>query len=173
MSRGLSTATKNAAAADITTPCYLVELRLAATYRFSSRGDVPWNGFTFASSALRVSDVSDAPDGSSQVRVEVGNTDLAFGAAVLLDAALQGRGVSVWFHYGAAPAAADPVKLFEGVVDSAGIDQAAVRFMLTNAIASATYLPRRRITRAAGFTRLLPAGRVIQIGTQMIRLERR
>lgn len=173
MTRALTTATKNAAGATITAPGFLIELRLSTTYRFATRGDVVWNSITWAKQNLQIGEIVDQPDGSSKMRASVGNTDLAFGAVVLAESQIQGAGVSVWFHYDSALALADPVKLFEGVVNQATVDHSAVSFEFTTSYDTASYLPRRRITREAGFNRLLPAGRVLQIGAMKFRLERR
>lgn len=172
MGRTVSSPTTTAANATVTKPGFLVELRLSTLFRFASRGDTPWNSFTWAASDLKVGDVEDSPDGTARLSLAVGNTDLAFGAIVLADSALQGRGVSIWYHYPDAVGGVDPVKLFEGVVDAGVVTHASVGFTLTTALSAATFLPRRRITPASGFTRLMPAGRVIQIGNQQIRLER-
>jgi hypothetical protein len=160
--------------ATITKPGFFVQLDLASQIRACSRDDTTWNGNVWPAANVNVSDVGTQPDGSQRCTVTMGNTDLSLGAIALGDAQLQGRRAQVWSFLKPAGslAAADPVQIFDGVVDSAVVDTAAVTFSLVTLLVSATYLPRRRITPASGFNRLLPAGRVIQIGSQRFRLER-
>lgn len=163
MGRTLSSPTATAVAKTFTQPGYLVQLGFSAIQRFSSRGDEPWNGFTWLGNNVVVSQQRELPNGSVAIGLTIGNTDLAFGA-VCLNEPPQEKAVSIWAFYEGATATADPVLMFSGVIESCDINEQMVQLQLSPLNAATLFIPRERITRAAGFSRLLPAGRVIQFG---------
>lgn len=169
MSRTLSGPTATAAGKTFTQPGYFVQLGFSTVQRFSSRGDITWNGQNWLNNNIDVKQLQESPNGSANVSLVIGNSDLAFGA-VCLNEQPQGKLVSIWAFYEGAVAAADPVPFFSGEIDESAIGEDAVTLTLTDSNASTIIIPRQRITRAAGFSRLVPAGRVIEFGGLRIEL---
>jgi hypothetical protein len=161
--RTLSSPTSTAVAKTITQPGYLVELDFSTVQRFSSRGDVSWNSFTWLNNNVVVGQLQEAPNGSVQLALAIGNADLAFGA-VCLNEAPQEKTVTVWAFYEGATASGDPVQIFSGVIDGCDISEAMVNLQLRDLNSRTLFIPRRRATPATGFNHLLPSGRVIQFG---------
>lgn len=169
--RALAATVQSATAQPITQPGYLLELQVSPLLRLSSRGDVTWKGNVFAQADLVVSDVTENPDGTTSVSVSVGNTDLSTGA-IILNGGAQNAVASVWFFYQGLTGSAEPVKIFGGVVDAAKVVHREVSLQLVSQGLQTSYLPRRRICAASGFNRLLPAGRVLQLGSTVVKIER-
>lgn len=162
MSRSLSAPTSTAAGKIITQPGYLIQLGFSFVYRFSSRGQVTWNSLTWTENNVQVGALQEAPNGNVSVTVNIGNTDRTFGAACLNEPP-QEKPVSIWAFYEGAVAAGDPVQIFGGVIESVdSISEASVALRLSSLNLGTLFVPRQRITRATGFNRLSPAGRVIQ-----------
>lgn len=169
--RSLATAVTTAAGRPITEPGFLLELQLSPLLRLSSRGDVTWNGNIFAQADLKISDITESPDGTTSVSVSIGNTDLSTGA-LILNGGGQDAPASVWFFYEGLVQPAEPVKIFGGVLDTAKVVHREVTLQLVSQGLRTSYLPRRRICAASGFNRLLPAGRVLQLGSTVVKIER-
>lgn len=165
MTRSVSSPTSTAAAGPVTQPGYLVQIGFTSyTYRFSSRDDITWNSLSWVSNNLQVGALSEAPNGGAALSVVIGNADRAFGAACLIEAP-QEKPVSVWAFYEGAIATGDPVLIFSGVVDGpVDITEQSVTLPLSSLNTATLFIPRVRVTPAAGFNRLSPAGRVIQFG---------
>jgi hypothetical protein len=161
MSRTLSTATATATAQTVTQPGYLLQVGLSFLVRYSSRGDVHWNSVDWIAANLRVGELQEKSDGSVALTVSVGNTDLAFGALCLAEAP-QEKAVSVWAFYEGAIGASDPIQIFGGVIEECEITESMVTLRLSSNNQNTLFIPRRRITRDTGFTRLIPGGRVIE-----------
>lgn len=159
--RALSSPTSTAAALPFTQPGHLVQLGFTPTLRYSSRGDVTWNSLAWQNNNLAVGALQELPNGGTSLTITIGNSDGAFGV-VCLGQAPQELAVSVWAFYEGAVALADPVPIFAGVIDSCDITEAAVTLQLSDVNTNTLFIPRQRITRATGFNRLIPAGRVIQ-----------
>jgi hypothetical protein len=172
MGRTLSGATATALAQQFTQPGFLLQFGFSSVVRYSSRADVVWGGWTWQANNFTVSQVQELPNGSATMQVNVGNTDRAFGALVLSQAP-QEVPVSVWAVYSATPAAGDPVPFFSGVIDSVGeINESSVTLSLSDLNASTLVIPRLRIARATGFTRLSANGRLIDFNGQRYILTR-
>lgn len=168
MSRALSSPTATATAQTITRPGYLVQLGFSTVLRYSSRGDVTWNSLNWTANNVKVGQLQEKPNGDAALALSVGNADLAFGA-VCLNEDPQEKSVEIWEFYEGAVAVGDPVQIFGGVIDSCEIGEGDVKLTLSTLNMGTLFIPRKRITRASGFNRLMPAGRVIQFGG--IRLE--
>lgn len=161
MTRALSSPTAIAVAKLITEPGYLIQLGFSFVYRFSSRGDITWNSLSWVENNVQVGAMQELPNGNVALTVNIGNTDRTFGAACLTEAP-QEKPVSIWAFYGTALAVGDPVQIFGGVIESCDISEATVALRLSALNMNTLFVPRQRITRAAGFNRLSPAGRVFQ-----------
>lgn len=171
MGRTLSGPTSTATAQTITQPGYLVQLGFSSVLRYSSRGDEIWNGQNWLANNVQVGTISETPNGGVSLGLTIGNTDLAFGAVCLTEQP-QDKAVSVWAFYEGAVALADPILIFDGVIDSCDISQSAVQLTLSDLNAKTLFIPRGRITRANGFNRLSPVGRVISFNGLRIELVR-
>lgn len=169
MGKTVSTPTLTGAQALITRPGHLVEFGFATPVRYSTRATLSWNSLTWTSGPVVVSGKQENPNGGVSISIVVQNTDLAFGALCLAEDA-QEKSVKIYSFYEGATAAGDPILEFEGVIDSVNID---TRTVQVNAIAGnqwSAFVPRRRITRQAGFNRLSPAGRIIQFNGDRFKL---
>lgn len=171
MPRVLSGPTSTATAKRITQPGYLFQAAFPFPIYYSSRSDVTWNGHTFIAANLKVGTVAQQADGSATLQLAIGNSDGAFGAICLAQDP-HDVPVSVWKFYEGATAAGDPLLLFSGSIDAAGIAEDAVTLTMTSLNRRTLFIPRRRFTPVTGFNHLLPAGRVIEFGGLRIDLER-
>lgn len=170
--RTVSTATQAKLGQTHTQPGYLIELAFSTMIRYSTRGDVTWNSKIFAQYDVRVDGIQSDQNGGADARIVVGNTDLSF-SALMLNEDPQDKPARIWKFYEGAAALADPVAIFDGVVDSVDFSHQAVTLNLANGNADTLFIPRGRITREAGFLRLSPAGRIIQFAGQKFKLERK
>lgn len=155
----------------VTQPGYLVELQFSTLIRYSSRGDVTWNGNIFANYDVKVDSRQINAKGGAECRISIGNSDLTF-SALMLNEDPQDKPVRVWKFYEGATFVADPIEVFSGVVDSVDFAHDAVSLNLSQGNAGTMFIPKGRITREAGFLRLSPAGRIIQFAGQKFKLER-
>lgn len=104
--------------APITVPFWLVELEMAtATYRWSSRHELDWNGHTWAQSGVQVDTLRDLAGGAQEGTISLPNHDRAASALVLAER-INGRPVRIWKLYGQPPyAVGDAILKFSGVAD--------------------------------------------------------
>jgi len=174
MSRTLTAALSAELAADRTTPAYLVEILFSTPLRLSSRSTLTWNGNTWISRDLRIQglryDVGTAQQSGNLV---LGDLDGSVTVLILREG-VAGRAINVWKFYGAAPAPADPVQIFQGAGDAAAMDEksAGVNISLVQRSARELYAPRRFMTRATGFSILPVPGRIISFNGENFKLER-
>ena len=113
----------------------------------------------------------DGSEASLNGALAIGNNDLAIGALVLSEG-VAGRACSVWKFYGdTAPATGDPVKVFDGVCDSADIpENGPVRITLQQSGGTTTFCPRTYLTAAAGFSFLPTPGQIVTWNDETVRL---
>lgn len=161
-----------ALSATITRPIALIEIGFAPVSRLSTRGDVSWGGHLWSGvQRVTVSGLSADGSGSQSARLEIGNTDLVFGALVL-GQGVADRPVRIWAGDAAALADDDLMLAFDGVIASAEVADASVVMSLTAQGSRTLYAPRRFVGASAGFTQLIPAGTQIKIGSTTYTLER-
>lgn len=171
--RALTTAAQAALAAQITRPLWLIEMALSPALRLCSFDTVSWAGAAWSGDAA-VQVRIDRVDGSGRQAgtLELGNEAGVFGA-ILMGQQVNGARVRVWGGDAAALATADPVLMFDGVIAGAEVtvDTAQVRIAAQGARTLLT--PRRYVDKAGGFSVLLPAGTRLNIGGEVVVLERR
>lgn len=169
----LSAAAEAAMAARVTKPLYLVEIDFDPVSRFSTFGDVAWNGLDWSGArSVEVSGLSQSGNGIQSGTVTLGNVDLLIGALVLTQG-VASRGVRIWGGDVAALAVGDPVMVFDGVISTPEVDMQRVTLTLTTEGVRTRMSPRRFIGPSAGFSSLIPAGTQIKFGTTVYTLERR
>lgn len=170
--RTLSTAADAALSATITRPIALIEIGFAPTSRLSTAGDVVWAGQSWSGAQrVAVSGLSADGSGSQSARLVIGNADLAFGALVL-GQGVADRPVRIWTGDAAALADDDLTLAFDGVIESAEVTPESVAMSLAAQGSRTLFSPRRFVGASAGFTRLIPAGTQIKIGSTTYTLER-
>ena len=170
--RALTDATTTAADAPVTQPLYLIEIGFAPALRLSTRGDVTWNALSWSGGeAIAVGSLDADGSGRQSGAIQVGNLDDYVGTLVLAQGVAD-RPVKIWKADGAALAVADPVLVFDGVVERADVDASRVSLTLAGAGTRSAFAPRRVIGPAAGFNFLMPAGSKIKIGATTYTLER-
>lgn len=157
-----------AVAARGTRPGHLVEIGWTVPARFSSVGDVTWNGVVWSGGRSLLLQNLTQHGGTLQL----GNADDVIGALVL-NLGVADVPVRVWIVDAAALDAGAPVLRFAGVGDSVEVAPDAVRVRLAGAGADVLSSPRRFCDAAAGVTHQLPAGTMLSVGGERIRLERR
>lgn len=168
----LSIASSAALSATITRPIALIEIGFAPTSRLSTAGDVVWAGQAWSGAQrVAVSGLSADGSGSQSARLVIGNADLAFGALVL-GQGVADRPVRIWTGDAAALADDDLTLAFEGVIASAEVTPESVTMSLSAQGSRTLFAPRRFVGASAGFTRLIPAGTQIKIGSTTYTLER-
>lgn len=119
--RTLSPSAQTAVEKTVTTPIVLVEIGFSTPVRFSSSGDLPWNGQDWEGGRLANGSVnlSPAKAGSHQGSLSLANHDSAISALILTEGG-SGKAVKVWYLYGSPPyATADAIQVFDGVIDGA------------------------------------------------------
>jgi hypothetical protein len=169
--RTLVGSTSSGVAAAVTLPGYLIQIAYATTLRLSTRGTLTWNSQTWTAADARVSGLAvDSSRSSLAGELVLGNTDLTYGAQVLSEG-VAGRAVIVWAFYGAAPALADPVKVFEGVANEASIaEDGDVRISLQQASSTTLFCPRTYLTAASGFSFLPAVGQIVTWNGETVKL---
>lgn len=159
---------------DRTTPAHFIELGFSSPVRISTRGTRTWNGNTWTAGGAAVAVSYDANSAKLSGTLTLNDPDGALTALILLEG-IAGRTVRIWKYYGADPAPEDPEELFAGVGDNATVEprvsKPTVTIVLSQRPANAVYCPRRYMTRAAGFSILPVAGRVIAFNGELFKLE--
>lgn len=169
--RNLSLATQTALAEPVTAPGWLVQIDTAPVVRLSSRGDLSWDGAAWLGYALDVSGLAAQGTGETTATLRVGNTDNTL-SALILGPGVAGVPVRLWAFYGETPALADPVAIFSGMADDAGINTDRVEIRLVGDTLKNLALPRGRCTPSAGLHHLTPDNTVLTWGNAKITLKR-
>ena len=169
--RTLSTTTNTEVAKPITVPIYLIELVLSITYRFSTRGAITWNGFTWVQSGAKVDTLRTTPGGSQEGAISLQNFDNGASSFVLVDG-IGDKPCRIWALYGEGPyLVGDAVQLFEGVCDSAELNLDRVVIRVASAGRLREQSPRLYWDQPCNF---IPApGRVFAWGGERYTLEAR
>jgi hypothetical protein len=170
--RTLAGSTSSGVTAAVTLPGYFVQISFATPQRWSTRGTLTWNSLTWTGYDVQVSGlIYDGAEASLNGALAIGNNDLAIGALVLSEG-VAGRACSIWKFYGDSnPATGDPVKVFEGVCDSADIpENGPVRITLQQSGGTTTFCPRTYLTAAAGFSFLPTPGQIVTWNDETVRL---
>lgn len=168
----LTSAAQAALTARVTAPIHLIEIGFEPVSRFSTYGDVSWNGESWSGArSVKVSGLSADGSAASRATVTLGNLDLILSALVLNQGVVD-RYVRIWGGSAAALAAADPVLQFSGTISYPDISDTHVILNCTSAGVRTQLSPRRFIGPSAGFNTLIPAGTKIKFGTETYVLER-
>ena len=118
MARTLPSNTDTATQAAITTPIYLVRLNLqSGDVRYSTRGDISYNGYTWLGNGVRIENLSPTKSGGVSGSISIPNTDLAW-SAIVLGNDIRGRDVDIRMVYSDTPSNNDAVMVFSGVMDA-------------------------------------------------------
>jgi hypothetical protein len=171
MARSLSTPTKNAIAAQLTQPGYLVHIGWAAPVRLSSRGDMTWNGNVYIAAGVMVSGLDWSGSAEQTGSILLNNAENLY-SATALNEGVADVPIDVWLYDGAATATSDPVQLFAGVGDSCSILPQSVTIKVTSTRTRSQFSPRAYITQDNGFSIVPPEGRIISWGGTPYRFER-
>lgn len=165
----LSGALSAALGAAVQRPALLVQIGFSTVQRWTSAATMTWNAQTWSARDLRL-------EGLRVQALQVagslilGNADDVAGTLVLAEG-IQDKAITIWGYDADATATGDVVWLASAVGASAQVDARAVRIALRHR-SEFVHSPRARVTPAAGFTHLLPAGTVLRINGQDMRLER-
>lgn len=151
----------------VTAPGYLVRIAFAIPVYLSTLGDIEWDGNTWLAADVRVAGLSIGERPGQRARLSIGNADRVMGALVLGEGVAE-RAIDIWAVWSGV---VEPIHLFSGVGDEAQVAER-VDIALVGEHQRTAFLPRRFINAASGFRTLLPAGTVVRIGQQTIRLER-
>lgn len=156
--------------APVQRPAYLVEAGFATTRRWSSHGTVTWNGQTWTSTDL---DVQNLQVQANTIRstLILGNADDVAGALALAEG-VQDIPMTIYGYDASATGSSDVVLLARAVGATAAVDPMQVTISLRDPI-EFQQSPRTYCNAAAGFRTLLPAGTVLRINGQDIKLQRR
>lgn len=169
MARTVSAATDAKLSGPAYAPGYLVQLNLSSIVRFSTRGDVTWNGQIFIRTVLEVSGLE---DDSAAGQLAFDDPTLAVASLVRAEN-LVGKRVQVARFYEGALATSDPIWFFDGYIESAREERRPRVTMSISRVASQRSLcPARRVSRVTGFNVMQPEGRQITFRTSAFRLER-
>lgn len=166
----LSTALSTAWAAPVQRPALLVEVGFSTVRRMSSFGTITWNGYTWNATALDVAGLVVLP---FEVRgtLALDNRDGVAGALVLSQGS-QDRTVRLWGYDAGATGTSDVLWLADAVGSVAMVSDTTVEIQLRHR-SEFVQAPRVTCTPEAGFGNMLPAGTVLRINGQDLRLDRR
>lgn len=167
--RTLSSPLSTAFAAPVQQPGVLVQVGFSPVQRWSSRGTLSWNGFTWTGVGMRVDDLQVGPLKVSGTLVLKNHDDVAGG--LVLGQGVQDRAITIYGFDGAATASGDVVWLADAVGGLAEIDTDEVRIALRHR-SEFVYSPRTYVRPSSGFTNVLPVGTVLRINGQDFKLER-
>ena len=173
--RTLAGTTSTGVAAAVTLPGYFVKIAFNNgnnTSYLSSRGTLTWDSHSWTGYDVTVSGLAVDGGGSSQNgSLSIGNQDAVIGGLVMLRG-VSGTAITVWAYYGdTAPATGDPVKVFDGVGDTADIpENGPVRVSLQQSGGTTLYCPRTYMTPENGFHVLPTEGQIITWNNETIRL---
>lgn len=167
----LSSALQTQLGLTVTSPGYLVQLGYSSILRLSTMGDISWNSYTWSAADVRVSGIGQDGSAANSGNLQLGNTNDAYGALVLNEGASD-IAVSIWACYAGATATGDPVLVFSGVTNGAGIDSSKVTIPLLAQSNATLYSPRTFCNKASGFNFLQPAGTKIFFNGETFILER-
>lgn len=171
MSRTLGGTLGTTVAATATKPGYLIEIVLSTTYRYSTRGLINWDIYSFSPGDVRVSGMAvDASQPTSSASLLIAAA--MSWASIARSETIPGAEVRVWQFYGDTdPDVDEVVLLFDGVGDSVSINDAgSVTITLTQAGGATLYLPRTYMTPAAGFNHLPKDGQLVTFNSETVRL---
>lgn len=155
-----------------TRPGYLISLGYSTTLRLSTIGNITWNSLDWIGEgvSVRVSNVLQNGQGANTCMLELGNTDLVYGALVLLEGAAD-IPVTIYAVYAGASAVADVVQVFSGVTDGANISDTKVSLTLVSQNNSTLYSPRVFINKPK-FNFLQPPNTKVVFGSETFILEK-
>lgn len=142
------------------------------TVRFSSFGDVSWNGFSWLNRDLRVRLSPTDGRGQNDCEVAVGNDSQSMTQLILANG-LSGKSLKIWKAYKGALAVGDPYLVFDGICRRVQITPSVVVIPGTVEQIEKIVCPRKRINKSTGFNALLPDGTKITIGNTVLTLTRR
>lgn len=166
----LSSALSAALGGPVQRPAYLVEAAFTATQRWSSHGTISFGGNTFTQRDFTVEGLQ-VQALSIRGTLVLGNADDAAGSLILAQGT-QDRSITIWGYDAAATASGDIVLLCRAVGASADVGPMEARIALRHR-SEFQQAPRTYCNGAAGFRTLLPAGTVLRINGQDIKLQRR
>lgn len=166
----LSTALSTAWAAPVQRPALLVEIGFDTVLRLSSFNTLTWSGQTWTKGAFDVPSLLVQP---FEVRgtLAFDNRDGTMGALVLAQGS-QDRTVRLWGYDAGATGASDVMWLVDAVGSVATVSDTTVEINLRHR-SEFVQAPRVTCTPEAGFGNMLPAGTVLRINGQDLRLDRR
>lgn len=166
----LSPALQAAHAAAVQRPAYLVQIDFDPVQRWSSHGTVEWGGHTWHARDITVEGLQ-VQGLAVRGDVLLGNADGVAGDLILAEG-VQDRPIHVYAYDAAATGESDVVLLACAVGAAAEVGLMVARIGLRDAT-EFLQSPRTYCNEAGGFRTLLPAGTVLRINGQDIRLERR
>jgi hypothetical protein len=155
---------------DVQRPGYLIQIGFSTPVRWSTFGDVAWNGFDWLSYDVKVSGLAQDMNGVNSCTLEIGNTDLAAGALALGEGFAK-KPMIVWAVYAGATATADVVEVFNGDGDRAKVSPDKVIVQTTRGQRT-MFSPRRFINPGIGLSYLQPEGFRIPWGSTVFVLSR-
>lgn len=173
--RTLTAAADAAASAEITRPGYFVEIEFSTAVRLYTRSNagaaITWNGHTWTPAHCEVTGLANdgTPNQSGQLRITDSGDEYV---ALVLAEGTENRAIRVWSFFGTAPANADPVLEFDGVIDGHDYDSSSYELTLGMRQGEVRYAPATLINSASGFSVLPPNGKQIPWGGQVYALSR-
>ena len=161
----VSASTQTALANTVTRPIILAEIGFSVILHLSSAEEVEWNSQTWEGGRLinKGVDLSPTKAGGRQGSLSIANHDNAISAIILSEGAT-GKSCTLWYLYGDAPYTSnEAVKIFEGAIDGAQLDDVARLDIISEG--NILWTPRITFT-ASRFPHIKKAGAEITWGGQ-------
>ena len=159
MSRTISTTIQTAIGENVVTPGYLVYVGLDTPLRWSTVGDVTWDGVDWLAVGMTVDRLAE-----SETRIRIRNDDNS-GSSLALNNRLRDTEFRIYAYYDG-----DALEVFKGYGGEASITAFDVVITLHSNRSAKAKVPRGRIA-APTFTNLPKLGAVIEWGEERLKVE--
>lgn len=148
---------------------WLVEIAFDGfTGRYSSYGQVTWNGLLFTSAHV---DVTNLDTNAAVAAIRFFDADGSIQTLCKTGTGVRNRAVKLWKFYVNALGATDPMFMFKGVGDQVNIAKGVVDIACARASVQFLYAPRKRLGPATGCNFLAAPGTLIPWGGGVLRLD--
>lgn len=121
MSRTLPSTVTSAVASDQTRPVYLIQMALTNTTRAATWDvNISWNGLTWTSSGIEVSNISAA---GARLKIAIDDDEPWISRVLDYDKGVRGRQILIYEHHTDTTASpqADAVLIFSGIMDDVSV----------------------------------------------------
>lgn len=170
MPQTISSALATAFAGPVTQPGYLVQINASQILRWSTLGNITYNGVPWTNQDFEVRGLKWDPTQDPVAKLRVQNLDGAIGAFFMLEQLVDVT-VDIWQVAAGVLGAGDAAQMPRMVIDDCAIGLDWIEIGLVGYASMNAMSPRRRVEAASGFSYALPPGTQIAWGNEIFILE--